>query len=252
TPRRPWEASGTSGMKVLVNGGINLSELDGWWAEAYTPEVGWALGDGREHGDDPAWDAVEADALYDLLEREVIPEFYTRDESGIPTAWVKRMRESMARLTPRFSANRTVREYTEQRYLPAAAAYRQRAADKGAVGLRVVEWQHTLDEKWPTLHFGEVKVETRGEQHVFEVHVGLNDLNPKAVRVELYADGVNGGAPVRQEMKRVRRLADASGGHLYRAAVPAARPPAEYTARVIPHCDGVAIPLEDARILWQR
>ncbi len=79
TPRRPWEACGTSGMKVLVNGGINLSELDGWWAEAYTPEVGWALGDGQEHGDDPAWDAAEADALYDLLEREVIPEFYTRD-----------------------------------------------------------------------------------------------------------------------------------------------------------------------------
>ena len=124
TPRRPWEASGTSGMKVLVNGGINLSELDGWWAEAYTPEVGWALGDGQEHGDDPAWDAAEAEALYDLLEREVIPEFYRRDEYGIPTAWVARMRESMAQLTPRFSANRTVREYTEQHYLPAAAAYR--------------------------------------------------------------------------------------------------------------------------------
>ncbi len=123
TPRRPWEASGTSGMKVLVNGGLNLSELDGWWAEAYTPEVGWALGDGQEHGDDPAWDAAEAEALYNLLEREVIPEFYTRDESGIPTAWVARMRESMARLTPRFSANRTVREYTEQHYLPAATAY---------------------------------------------------------------------------------------------------------------------------------
>ena len=142
TPRRPWEACGTSGMKVLVNGGINLSELDGWWAEAYTPEVGWALGDGREHGDDPAWDAAEADALYDLLEREVIPEFYTRDESGIPTAWVKRMRESMARLTPRFSANRAVREYTEQHYLPAAAAYRERAANKGAVGRQIVDWQH--------------------------------------------------------------------------------------------------------------
>lgn len=79
TPRRPWEACGTSGMKVLVNGGLNLSELDGWWAEAYTPDVGWALGDGQEHDDDPAWDAVEAEALYDLLEHEVIPEFYRRD-----------------------------------------------------------------------------------------------------------------------------------------------------------------------------
>ena len=111
-------------MKVLVNGGINLSELDGWWVEAYTPEVGWALGDGQEHGDDPAWDAAEAEQLYDLLEREIIPEFYTRDENGIPKAWVARMRESMARLTPRFSASRTVREYSEQHYLPAAAAYR--------------------------------------------------------------------------------------------------------------------------------
>jgi starch phosphorylase len=252
TPRRPWEACGTSGMKVLVNGGINLSELDGWWAEAYTPEVGWALGDGREHGDDPSWDAVEADALYDLLEREVIPEFYTRDESGIPTAWVKRMRESMARLTPRFCVNRTVREYTEKQYLPAASAYRERAADKGAVGLRMVKWRHTLDEKWATLHFGDVKVETRGEQHVFEVQVYLADLDPKAVRVELYADGINGSSPVRQEMQRVRQRTGASGDYVYSAAVSAIRSPADYTARVIPHCDGVAIPLEDARILWQR
>ncbi len=252
TPRRPWEASGTSGMKVLVNGGINLSELDGWWAEAYTPEVGWALGDGREHGDDPAWDAVEADALYALLEREVIPEFYTRDESGIPTAWVKRMRESMARLTPRFSANRTVREYTKQHYLPAAAAYHVRAANKGAIGRQIIDWQHSLERKWATLHFGEVKVETRGEQHVFDVQVYLGDLDPKAVRVELYADGVMGSAPVRQEMTRVRQLAGASGSYVYNAAVSAARPSADYTARVIPHCAGVAIPLEDARILWQR
>ena len=110
-------------MKVLVNGGINLSELDGWWAEAYTPEVGWALGDGLEHGDDPTQDVADANALYDLLEREVIPEFYARDENDIPTRWLKRMRESMARLTPRFSANRAVCEYTEQHYLPAAAAY---------------------------------------------------------------------------------------------------------------------------------
>ena len=252
TPRRPWEASGTSGMKVLVNGGINLSELDGWWAEAYTPEVGWALGDGREHGDDPAWDAMEAGALYDLLEREVIPEFYTRDESGIPAAWVKRMRESMARLTPRFSATRTVREYTEQHYLPAAAGYRLRSADNGALGRQMINWQHRLEQKWATLHFGEVKVETRGEQHVFEVQVFLNDLDPKAVRVELYADSVLGSAPVRQEMKCVRPMAGASGGTVYSTAVSATRPLSDYTARLIPHYDGVAIPLEDARILWQR
>jgi starch phosphorylase len=252
TPRRPWEASGTSGMKVLVNGGINLSELDGWWAEAYTPDVGWALGDGREHGDNPAWDAVEADALYDLLEREVIPEYYTRDESGIPSAWVNRMRESMARLTPRFSADRTVREYTEQHYIPAATAYRLRIANKAAIGRQMVDWQHGLEQKWATLRLGEMNVKTRGEQHLFEVQVYLNDFDSEAVRVELYAEGVMGSAPVRQEMKRFSQLASTSGCTVYSAAVSAVRPPADYTARVIPHCDGVVVPLEEARILWQR
>jgi starch phosphorylase len=252
TPRRPWEASGTSGMKVLVNGGINLSELDGWWAEAYTSDVGWALGDGQEHGDDPAWDSAEAEALYGLLEREVIPEFYTRNKQGIPTAWIERMRESMARLTPRFSANRTVREYTEQHYLPAASAYRERAAGKGAMGVQLVNWQRAMEQNWSNMRFGEMKVATDGDKHVFEIQVYLSSLDANSVRVELYADGLNGGEPVRQEMKCIRQLADASGSNVYSAAVSAARSPADYTARVIPACDGVAIPLEDARILWQR
>ncbi|HSJ80561.1 MAG TPA: alpha-glucan family phosphorylase [Thiobacillus sp.] len=252
TPRRPWEACGTSGMKVLVNGGINLSELDGWWAEAYTPEVGWALGDGEEHDNDPAWDAVEAEALYELLEREVIPAFYTRDEQGIPTAWVARMRESMARLTPRFSTNRAVCEYTEQYYLPAAAAYRERAADNGAIGVELADWRHALEQKWAALRFGEVKLETTGEQHVFEVQVYLDELDPEMVSVELYAEGVDGAAAERVEMQRVRQLVGAANGYAYRAEVPATRPATDYTARVVPHRDGVAVPLEDAHILWQR
>ena len=252
TPRRPWEASGTSGMKVLVNGGINLSEMDGWWAEAYTPEVGWALGDGQEHDNDPAWDAIEAEALYDLLEREVTPEFYTRDEQGVPRAWVARMRESMARLTPRFSTNRAVREYTERYYLPAASAFRERAADKGAIGVQVVNWRHVLEKKWATLRFGEVKVETDGEQHVFEVQVYLHDLDPEAVRVELYAEGADGTAPVRVEMKRVRQLVGAVNGYAYRAGVPASRPATDYTMRVLPYRAGVSVPLEAIHILWQR
>ena len=252
TPRRPWEACGTSGMKVLVNGGLNLSELDGWWAEAYTPDVGWALGNGQEHGDDPAWDAIEADTLYDILEREVIPEFYARDGEGIPSAWVARMRESMARLTPRFSTNRSVREYTERHYLPAATAYRERAAENSAVGREVVNWEQTLRQQWATLHFGDVTVETRGEQYIFEIQVYLNGFDPKAVRVELYADGVMGSAPVRQEMTRVRPQAGTSDGYVYSAVVSAARPARDYTARVIPDCAGVAVPLEVDPILWQR
>jgi starch phosphorylase len=252
TPRRPWEACGTSGMKVLVNGGINVSELDGWWVEAYTPEVGWALGDGQEHGDDPAWDAVEAGALYDLLEREVIPEFYNRNEHGIPTAWLHRMRESMAQLTPRFSASRAVGEYAEQHYLPAAAAYRERAADKGAVGKQVADWQRAVNRTWGSLRFGNLRVESNADQHVFEVEIFLNDLDPKAVRVELFADGVNGGDPVRVEMECDGQPSDASRGCVHRATVPSARPAKDYTARAIPQHPGVAVPLESPRILWQR
>ena len=195
TPRRPWEACGTSGMKVLVNGGINLSELDGWWAEAYTPEVGWALGDGREHDGDPAWDAVEADALYDLLEREVIPEFYARDEErhahrlgqadagehgAVDTALLQQPRGArIHRATLPSGGDR----------LPLARCRQRRNRRQN----RRLAAQP--EQKWAALRFGEVKSRRDGGQHVFEVEVYLNDLDPEAVRVELYADGVLGSAP---------------------------------------------------------
>lgn len=252
TPRRPWEASGTSGMKVLVNGGLNLSELDGWWAEAFAPEVGWAIGDGREHGDDPAWDAAEAEALYALLEREIVPAFYTRGEHGIPAAWVARMRESMATLTPRFSTNRAVREYTEQYYLPAAAAYRKRAADKGALAARLLAWQRHLAEHWHEARFGAVRVETRESEHGFTVELGLGRLDPDAVRVELYADAVDGSEPRPHTMARGRALEGSDGGYEYAASVPASRPAGHYTPRLVPHHPEAGTPLEASQILWQR
>jgi len=249
TPRRPWEACGTSGMKVLVNGGLNLSELDGWWAEAYAPEVGWALGDGQEHDDESAWDATEATALYDLLENNVIPEFYTRDDKGVPTAWVARIRESMARLTPQFSSNRAVREYTEQHYLPAASAYRERTADKGKIGVNIVNWRHALDQEWAALRFGEVTIKTEGKQHLFEVKVYFPELDPSMVQVQLYAEPQDNG----ESEVHVMEPAGATGtgnSQLYRVAIPALRPAEHYTPRIVPCFDGVAVPLEAWQILW--
>jgi len=249
-PRRPWEACGTSGMKVLVNGGLNLSELDGWWAEAYTPEVGWALGDGKEHDDDPTWDASEADALYTLLESEVVPDFYTRDENGVPLRWIQRMRASMAQLTPRFSASRAVIEYTEQHYVPAAAAYRERAANHGAVGAEMAEWQRNVEREWDELRFGKLRVSTTAALHHFEVEVFLNSLDPIAARVELYAEAHNGTGSVQAQMSFDRDLG--GGWRLYRASVPATRPAEEFTARLIPQFSGAANPFDSAKILWQR
>jgi starch phosphorylase len=252
TPRRPWEACGTSGMKVLVNGGLNLSELDGWWAEAYSPEVGWALGDGREHDADPSWDADEADALYTLLEHEVVPAFYTRDAHGIPTAWVARMRESMARLTPRFSANRAVREYVEKYYLPAASAYRRRAAQGGALGAEILAWRRTVAQHWHEARFGKLEVATADGRHQFTVEVYLGGLDADAVRVELYADPLDGQGPARLPLTRGRRLDGPGNGYAYGADVEASRSADDYTARLIPYHRDAAVPLEAAEILWQR
>jgi starch phosphorylase len=252
TPRRPWEACGTSGMKVLVNGGLNLSELDGWWAEAYSPEVGWAIGDGKEHGDDPAWDAVEAEAVYAALEREVIPEFYERDERGMPLKWLGRIRESMAQLTSEFSATRAIREYTENHYLPAASGYRERADGDSALGLSSLRWKQAIDRDWNAVRFGSVKIETLDGQHFFKVEVSPGNLIPDQLTVELYADSVQGGQPVLEVMTAGEPRTDLPGVLTYSAQVSATRPASDYTARIIPHNLNVSVPLEALQILWQR
>jgi starch phosphorylase len=250
TPRRPWEASGTSGMKVLVNGGLNLSELDGWWAEAYTPEVGWAIGDRQEHNNDPAWDAAEADALYSLLEREVVPEFYMRDERGIPRAWVARMRESMCRLTPQFSTNRVVRQYVEQHYLSAASAFRERAAKQGEMGTDLVNWQTRLRQHWSNLRFGSATAEQKDGQYVFHVQVFLGELGGDAVNVELLAENRDGHALSRQPMTRGEHLVGSANGFTYTAQIPVVRPVADYTPRLVPQHAGASVPIEAPFILW--
>ncbi len=249
TPRRPWEASGTSGMKILVNGGLNLSELDGWWAEAYDPAVGWALGDRREHDSDPEWDRHEANQLYQRLEEEIIPAFYERDAQGVPRRWVTMVRESMARLTPRFSTNRMLREYLETYYLPADAECRRRAEGLGA---EIEQWRQSILAHWGQLHFGNSTVETGRDGHRFAVQVYLDDLGPDRVRVELYAESLEGEAPLIYPMTRVRALTGAVNGYLYEAAVPADRPAGHYTPRIVPHHPAAHVPGESAAILWMK
>jgi len=252
TPRRPWEASGTSGMKVLVNGGLNLSELDGWWAEAYAPDVGWAIGDGINHHNDPKIDAIEAEELYNILEQKVIPEFYARNQDDMPDAWIKRVRESMARLTPQFSTNRTIQEYAKQYYLPAATAYQGRSSNQGAIGRDIINWQEILTKQWHTLYFNEVHIETSNNQHVFKVQIHLNSLDPKMIQVELYADGIMGSAPIKQKMHCEGLAVNQTGNYIYSATVPASRSKDDYTARIIPYYDSAIVPLEMNAILWQR
>jgi starch phosphorylase len=251
TPRRPWEACGTSGMKVLANGGLNVSELDGWWAEAYAPEVGWAMGDGKEHGADPGWDAAEAETLYGLLEQQIIPEFYNRGQNGMPSLWLQRVRESMARLTPQFSASRAIREYTDSHYLPAAAGYAQRATSDSKAGVSVLQWQSSIATQWKTLRFGEVSFETKDGQHQFKTQVFPGGLSAEQFTVELYASPTKAhGAP--EIVNACKHSIDASGALVYSACCPAKRSAADYTVRIVPFHASASVPLEASQILWQR
>jgi len=251
TPRRPWEASGTSGMKVLANGGLNVSELDGWWAEAYGAGVGWALGDGREH-DDPDWDDVEADELYRLLEREIVPEFYARDSEGIPRSWVARIRGSMATLAPRFSANRMAREYVEKLYLPAHTMLRRRTEDGARVARLLHDWQTRLERDWGGIRFGNLDVQAEDGNWSFSVRVELGDVDPAMVQVELYADPQPGLPAVRRTMERQGPILGGADAVTYRSSVPADRPAADFAPRIVPYHPDALVPLELQVILWQR
>jgi starch phosphorylase len=252
TPRRPWEACGTSGMKILVNGGLNLSELDGWWAEAYAPEVGWAIGDGKEHGNDPSLDRTEAEALYATLEDEVIPEYYERNGNGLPLKWLGRVRESMARLTSEFSATRSIREYTEDHYLPAAADYRKRSAGDSTLGAALLQWQQKIDQNWNTVRLGQLEIKTHDGQHFFQIELSLGILTQSQLQVQLYADSAQGGKSTIEIMTVTDSHADSPGVCLYSACVSAARPASDYTVRIIPHHPNAFVPLEVAQIAWQR
>ncbi len=251
TPRRPWEACGTSGMKVIANGGLHLSTLDGWWAEAYAPQLGWAFGSQRED-DDPARDAADAEELYALLEREVVPAFYNRNPRGIPEQWVARMRQSMTRLGLVFAGNRMVREYTERYYLPAAAALQARAARNCELAQSLEAELAELERHWHTLRFGPLEVSERAAGRHFRVVLELGAIDPERVSVGLYADPLTpDGAAVWIEMERGQG-AGAARSYLYEAATDLSRPAGDYTPCARPHYPMLAVPLETPLILWLR
>jgi starch phosphorylase len=251
TPVPSWEACGTSGMKVLANGGLNASTLGGWWAEAYEPSVGWCI---RDEGDRPAVhrDGAEATQLYDLLEHEIIPEFYARDANGVPVRWLERMRASMSALAPQFSANRMVREYVMTAYLPAAARLRLRESANGQLAKELVAWKGRIERDWHGIHFGQLDVSETDGKRTLSVPVYLGALAPADVVVELYANPTSTGTPECLTMDRVNDLPGAMHGGLYRAEITGVRPTTDYTPRVIPRHPNACIPVEASPITWYR
>ena len=256
TPRRPWEACGTSGMKILVNGGLNLSELDGWWAEAYSPEVGWAIGDGAEHSDEDAWDASEAEALYSLLEQEVVPEFYAVSPTfgaatPQPSRWLGRIRESMARLTPEYSAGRAIREYVESHYIPAAMAYKNRSASNSQLGRTLLAWQQNIEEQWGTFRFGNLTTQSSAGSTFLTIEIYPGQLTPEDIQVELYANANSQCKQVRLGEGHVDDARNSAGMLTCSFKLSSGCPTNDLTARVVPKKAGVSLPLECNHILWQ-
>ncbi|MGH8272734.1 MAG: alpha-glucan family phosphorylase [Gammaproteobacteria bacterium] len=254
TPRQPWEASGTSGMKVLVNGGLNLSERDGWWAEAWRAEVGWLLADGGDGGDAAAADAREAEALYTMLEEVVVPEFYDRDTAGVPRRWVTRIRASMAALTPEYSSNRMLREYVRDYYRPMAARFVHRAAGNAAAASEINRRLARIRAGWPAVRIESPSFEENSDG-VFtaSAHADLDGIEPADVILELYAESVTENeAPDRVTLAASQALPGMPGGWFFEARFTPTRPLGDYVLRIRPTHSGLLWPLECPEIRWQR
>ncbi len=251
TPLRPWEACGTSGMKGLVNGVLNLSVLDGWWAEAYEPGLGWAIEAGAEQAGGDR-DQADAERLYALLEGEVVPAFYDRDASGVPRAWLQRIRRSMARLTPVFAGTRLLRDYLPKAYLPAAEAVRSRLADNAQAAKAMTLWEERVQRCWSSLHLGAPQLVRDGNSWEVVVSVYHGDMAAEDIRVELYADPTGAQPTETVPLLQGQPIAGTTNSYIYSGRVASPRPADDYTVRIRPHHPGVRVPTEMPLILWQR
>jgi starch phosphorylase len=242
TPRRGLEASGTSGMKVVPNGGLNLSIPDGWWAEAGGPEVGWTIGRGEEYADHAYQDQVESGALYELLEKDVVPLFYQRGPDGLPRVWISRMKKSMRRLAPAYSSNRMIWEYVERFYLPAARHHDALAAAGCARASALSEWIASIRQRWGDVAVERVEAGRDGPRRVgdgFEVtaDVRLGQVAPGEVAVEIYYGPLDAQRSISTPFRAPMSLDDevSPGVHRFRGVIPCERTGLQgYTIRVRP------------------
>lgn len=242
TPRRGLEASGTSGMKVVPNGGLNLSVLDGWWSEAYEAELGWAIGKGETYADPAYQDQVESNALYKLLEKEIVPLFYARTSDGLPRVWIGRMKKSMKKLSPAFSTNRMLWQYTQDYYLPAARYYARMCDDGMEAARGLAAWKKRIFQNWADVSIESVEAPGEstlqvGEDFEVKTLVRLGAVFPDEVTVEAYYGPLDPERRIAEPLTAPMRLVETLEDGLYRYAgvLPCDRSGLQgYTVRVIP------------------
>ncbi|HJL43504.1 MAG TPA: alpha-glucan family phosphorylase [Myxococcales bacterium LLY-WYZ-16_1] len=253
-PQRPREASGTSGMKLIPNGGLNCSILDGWWAEGYDPQWGWAIGNGEPHT--PDRDSIEASALYDVFESQVVPTFYDRDARQLPRRWIRMMKAQMKALAGRFNTDRMVQEYANRFYLPAARHYLGLSQCERSETEEIAGWKKKVRHLWHDIRIEDVRAESEvlrvGDRLEVTARVHLNGLCPSEVRVQVYHGQVDARDEVRHALtETMSHQGEQDGLQLYRARVPCEGTGRHgFTVRVIPHHPKVVVPNELTQIRW--
>jgi starch phosphorylase len=257
-PRRPLEASGTSGMKVACNGGLNLSVLDGWWVEGYLGDNGWAIGAGEEYTDLVYQDDIESRAIYDLLEQEIVPLFYNHSSDGLPRGWIRMMKRSISTLSPIFNTNRMVQEYTEKCYAPCAQRFDRLSQENLRRSLELARWRQVVRGGWPGVRVESVQTKGSdnllvGSQMEVVARVNLGSLRPQDVDVQLF----HGGVDSRGEIPRPDAISMGHNGEhtgsswVYTGTIPCKTSGQHgFAVRVLPHHEDLANPFETGLLTW--